>query len=277
MKKIAIQGIQGSFHEVAAQKYFGKDIQVAECLSFKELCEALHHDKVDFAIMAIENTIAGSLLPNYALIREYKFKIIGEVFLNIKMNLMALKNVTLTDVNVIESHPIALQQCKEFVYENIPYAKMKESNDTAESAKNLRDSKKTYKAIIAAERCAELYDLEILEKGIETNKHNFTRFLILNKDGVSDIENNKASLSLQLGHEVGSLATILTIFKTHHVNLTKIQSVPIIGSPYEYHFHIDVEWKENQEYEKALNEIIKKVSSFSLLGEYKKATYSLNN
>jgi len=277
MKKIAIQGIQGAFHEVAAQKHFGKDIQVVECLSFKELCEALQHEKVDYAIMAIENTIAGSLLPNYALIREYKFKIIGEVFLNIKMNLMTLKNVNLDEISVVESHPIALQQCKEYIYENMPNAKMRESNDTAESAKDLRDSNDTHKAIIAAERCSELYDLDILEKGIETNKHNFTRFLILNKDGITSNENNKASLSLQLGHEVGSLATILTIFKTHHVNLTKIQSVPIIGSPYEYHFHIDIEWKDNQEYESALNEIIKKVSSFSLLGEYKKAKYSLNN
>ncbi len=277
MKKIAIQGIRGAFHEVAAKKFFDAEIEVVECFTFKSLCDELYHQNVDYAVMAIENTIAGSLLPNYALLREYRFRIIGEVYLNIKMNLMTIPGVNMEDIQVVESHPIALQQCKEFVYERIQNAVMRESNDTAESAKNLADSKDLNRGIIAAERCAEIYDLEIKEKGIETNKQNFTRFLVLGREAIEEPVNNKASLSLQLGHEVGSLADILHIFKENQINLTKIQSVPIIGMPYEYHFHIDIEWGDYENYQYAINKVIKKASTFSLLGEYKKGEYSLNN
>ncbi|ELR69643.1 Prephenate dehydratase [Fulvivirga imtechensis AK7] len=274
--KVAIQGIRGAFHEVAAKKHFDNDISIVECLTFKSLCDALKDGKVDHAVMAIENTIAGSILGNYSLIRDYRFHVIGEVYLNIKMNLLTLPGVALKNIKTVESHPIALQQCKEFLYEQLSHAVLRESNDTAESARDLGISGDTTKAVIAADRCARLYGLEIKRAGIETNKQNFTRFLALSRVPVKDNSNNKASISLQLGHEPGTLADILTIFKANGANLTKIQSVPVIGKPYEYHFHIDFEWEDYSRYEKTMEEVEDKALSLHLLGEYKKAFFGLN-
>lgn len=274
--RVAIQGIRGAFHEVAAKKHFGEDIVIVECLTFKSLCIALEREDVDYAIMAIENTIAGSILGNYSLIRDYKFHVTGEVYLNIKMNLLTLPGVKLNAIKTVESHPIALQQCKEYLYEHLATAALRESNDTAESARDLSASKDTSKAVIAADRCATLYGLEIKKAGIETNRQNFTRFLALSREPVKDTANNKASISLQLGHEPGSLADILTTFKMNNLNLTKIQSLPIIGKPYEYHFHIDFEWENYTDYEQAIEEVKARARNFNLLGEYKKATFGLN-
>lgn len=274
--KVAIQGIRGAFHEVAAKKHFGHNITIVECLTFKSLCDALRDGKVDHAIMAIENTIAGSILGNYSLIRDYRFHVIGEVYLNIKMNLLTLPGVALNHIKTVESHPIALQQCKEFLYEELSSAVLRESNDTAESARDLSTSGDTTKAVIAADRCATLYGLEVKKAGIETNKQNFTRFLALSKTAMKNNANNKASISLQLGHEPGTLADILVVFKTNGANLTKIQSVPVLGKPYEYHFHIDFEWDDYAHYEKTIAEVEDKALSFHLLGEYKKAFFGLN-
>jgi prephenate dehydratase len=273
--KIAIQGIRGAFHEKAAKKHFGEDIEIVACQTFKDVCDSVKSLSSDFAVMAIENTIAGSLLPNYSLIREYQLKVVGEVYLNIKMNLMTIPGVELSKVEIVESHPIALQQCKEFVYENLE-AVLSETYDTAGAARDLEISQRTDMAIIAGEDCASIYNLEIREKGIETNKQNFTRFLILATEG--EIEKpNKASLSFQIKHKSGCLVDVLSIFQENDINLTKIQSVPIIGSPYEYNFHVDIEWSKRSNYEKALQKILKKTTAVSLLGAYKKATYKLNN
>ncbi|MEX2335833.1 MAG: prephenate dehydratase [Fulvivirga sp.] len=273
--KVAIQGIRGAFHETAARKHFGEAIDIVECSTFKTLCDTLKDGRADQALMAIENTIAGSILGNYTLIREYGFYVLGEVFLNIKMHLMTLPGVALSSVEVVESHPIALQQCHEYLYQNLNVP-LRESNDTAESARDLKKSGDTTKAVIASERCAELYSLEIKESGIETHHQNFTRFLVLGRSEVKDTENNKASLSLQIGHKVGCLADILVLFRDSGVNLTKIQSTPIIGTPYEYNFHIDIEWDAYQQYQKALSDVTGKVSAFRLLGEYRKSSYGLN-
>jgi len=274
--KIAIQGIKGAFHEVAARKYFGDDITVRECLTFDELCACLQKGEVDKAVMAIENTIAGSLLPNYALIREFKFKVVGEVYLNIKMNLLGIKGADVQSLTKVESHPIALQQCKPFLYGISQDIKLRESNDTAESAKNIATLNDPKQAAVASIRCAEIYGLEVLEKGIETNKQNFTRFLILDKKVADQKDNNKASISFQLGHHVGALSKVLNLFEQHGVNLTKIQSVPVLGKPYEYHFHVDLEWDEYSAYAEAINKILKYTAGFSLLGEYKKGQFNFN-
>ena len=268
-KKIAIQGVAGSFHEEAAYKFFGKEIETFECDTFKDVFEALDTGKVDFAAMAIENTVAGSLLTNYSLLRDYHFKIIGETFLHIQMNLMALPDVKINDIETVISHPIAIKQCYSYLY-SLKKAKIVEKEDTAGSAKIIRDKQLKNTAAVASKSAAEIYGLNILERNIETNKQNYTRFLVLSKEGIENSENNKASMCFELGHKVGALTEILNIFTKFNINLTKIQSIPIIGKPYEYAFHVDVEWNNVENYEKAIHNVLRKASNLSVLGEYKK-------
>ncbi len=280
-KKIAIQGVVGSFHEMAAYKYFGKNIKTIECDSFKLLCEKLAIDEADFAVMAIENTIAGSLLTNYALLKEYNFKIIGEIYLHIEMSLIVNKGVKHSDIEIIHSHPIALKQCEDYLerFENV---KVIQTADTAESAKHILEKGLMNTAAIASAYSAEIYDMQILDRGIETNKRNFTRFLILSKNAETLQPVNKASICFELRHQVGALADVLLIMKDYEINMTKIQSVPILGKPYEYSFYVDLEWKNNANYEKAIHYILKSVATLSILGEYEKgafhqsATFKLN-
>jgi prephenate dehydratase len=268
--KVAIQGIATSFHEVAARTYFNDSIEAVECLSFHALCESLDKGKADFAVMAIENSIAGSILPNYFLLQEYHFSIIGEVYLPIHMHLLALPGVKLADIKCIESHPMAIRQCNEFLF-RLKNVEIRESDDTAVSAKKIRDSKLINTAAIANEHAAKKFKLQILEKRIETNKKNFTRFLILAKGRKEVVNSNKASLYFEVANEVGSLADALLILKSNEINLTKIQSIPIIGKPSEYSIHIDVEWKRRKTYDTAIKQVLRKVRNLNILGEYKKA------
>ena len=270
MKRIAVQGIAGSFHEDAALKYFDEKIEVVECKTFTSVCELIDRDKVDFAVMAIENSIAGSLLKNYQLIRDYHLRIIGEIYLHIQMNLLVSPGVKQEDIENIHSHPIALQQCMEYIEKYFPNAELHESLDTAGSAKLISEKKLENAAAIGNLRSAELYKLEILETGIETNKKNYTRFLILSKHGNPTEESNKASVCFEVGHFYGALARVLNTFAENKINLTKIQSVPIIGKPNEYTFHVDIEWDDNGNYDKAIHQVLKSASSLSILGEYKK-------
>ncbi len=274
--KIAIQGISGAFHEVAAKRYFNKDIEVIKCDTFRDLCESLKTGVADNAIMAIENTLAGSLLPNYALLREYNFKIIGEVFLRIQMNIMALPETNIQDIEFVYSHPIALGQCSDYLLE-YPYIKVVEKYDTAGSAQIVSEKKLKNVAAIASKDAAQIFNLNILDKGIETNKKNYTRFLILSKKTSSIIDSNKASICLELAHYPGSLSNILNIFTKYEINLTKIQSIPIIGKPYEYSFHIDLEWDNIVNYEKAIHLVLKDAANLSILGEYKKGQFVFSN
>ncbi len=274
-KKIAIQGIKGSFHEVAARKYFGQNVEVYPCDTFKQLCAAVATGEVNAAVMAIENTLAGSILPNYALMREFHLRIVGEVYIHIQMFLMALPGVTLPELEYIISHPIAIRQCGDYL-QNLKHITVMEKNDTAESAKEISEKQLRNTAAIAAEAAAKIYGLEVLEKRIETHKRNFTRFLVLSKEGIDTPENNKASICFELGHKVGALANILNIFTQHSINLTKIQSIPIIGKPYEYSFHIDLEWNESESYEKAIHKVLKEVSNLSILGEYQRGEWDTN-
>src|SRR6267154_2089310 len=268
--KVAIQGIATSFHEVAAFTHFKEPIETVECLSFHALCESLKKGESDFAVMAIENSIAGSILPNYFLLQEYHFSIIGAVYLPIHMHLLALPGVKMTDIKSIESHPMAIRQCSDYLH-RLDGIDIRESDDTAYSAKKVADKKLKDTAAIANEQAAKKFGLEILEKRIETHKKNFTRFLILTKRSVSKNETNKASLSFEVANEVGSLADALMTFKENAINLSKIQSIPIIGKPSEYSIHVDVEWKKRKNYDDAVHRVLRQVRNLNVLGEYKKA------
>ncbi len=271
--RVAIQGIATSFHDFAAKKYFGSNAVSVECSSFKAVCECLKNGNSDFGVMAIENSITGSILGNYTLLSSYHFKIIGEVFLHIQMNLMAHPGVELKDIEVIQSHPVAIRQCGEFL-ETLPEKiKILEKSDTASSAKQIMDEKLKNTAAIAGAEVARVYGLDILEKRIEDNKKNYTRFLILSNEPNVDKTNNKASLCFELGHQVGALSIVLNILKEHSINMTKIQSLPIVGKPYEYSFHVDVEWSDYNMYEKAINLVLRNVSTLTVLGEYQKGEF----
>lgn len=266
---IAIQGIATSFHEIAALTYFEEPIDTIECLSFHQLCENLKNGSADYAVMAIENSIAGSILPNYFLLQDYHFSIVGEIYLPIHMHLLVLPGVKLNEIKTIESHPMAIRQCSEYLHA-MNGVEIRESDDTALSAKRVAELKLKDTAAIANESAAKKYGLQVLERRIETHKKNFTRFLILTKRSPGKTECNKASLCFEVANEVGSLADALMTFKNNSINLTKIQSIPIIGRPSEYSIHIDIEWKRRKNYDEAMHQVLRQVKNLNVLGEYKK-------
>ena len=268
-KRVAIQGIKASFHEEAALKFFGEDIETIECNSFKETFQKLDAGEADYVVMAIENSIAGSLLPNYSLLREYNFPVIGEVYLLIQLHLMALPGVKFEDIKTVTSHPIAIRQCGDFL-DDFPYLKIVESSDTAACAKKIAEENLMDTVAIANTLAAKLYGLNILERRIESNKKNYTRFLILT-DKQKEIKNtNKASLCFQVSNDVGSLAKVLNILAENEINMSKIQSMPVLGKRNEYNFYVDVEWKKTENYEDAIRRILKYTVNFSIMGEYLK-------
>jgi len=275
--KVAIQGIAGAFHDEAAHKFFGDKITLVECDTFQHLCKSVDSGKADFGIMAIENTIAGSLLQNYGYLEEYRLSIVGEVYLRIKMNLMALKGTKIKDIKYVFSHPIALRQCAEYLDTLSSDTMISESEDTAEAARRISEKQLENTAAVAGVRAAKLYNLEVLKEGIETIKKNYTRFIALSKRPQTETECNKASIAFQLRHQSGSLAEALTIFAEHNVNLTKIQSVPILGQPYQYAFHIDLEWTNRDNYNTSISEVLRHVSGLSVYGEYKKGELPAEN
>lgn len=267
---IAIQGVRGSFHEIAARKFFGTNIELDMCDSFPELFRNLEAGKARYGVVAIENTVAGTLLPNYALLRNSEFVVIGEVYLRIEHNLMALPGQQLSQLREAHSHPMALQQCQVFFGEN-PHLKLVENADTAGAALWVRENKLQGVGAIASRLAAEHYGMEILAEGIESNKRNFTRFLILlDQDNAArmELEADKASLCFNLTHRVGSLANILLVLGAHGMNLSKIQSLPVLGREFEYFFHIDLEFDEHAQYLRALSAIRPLVNELKILGEY---------
>ncbi|HLT42834.1 MAG TPA: prephenate dehydratase [Sphingobacteriaceae bacterium] len=267
--RVAIQGTRASFHEEAAFKYFGKDIETIECDSFKKTCDMLKENKADYVVMAIENSIAGTLLPNYNLLQDYRFPIIGEVYLRIQLHIMALPGVSFKDIKQVESHPIALRQCADFLEEH-PQIKASEGMDTAACAKKISDLKLKDTAAVANRLAAELYGLNILDSRIETNKKNYTRFIILANEARDNPNANRASLSFQTGNQPGSLARILNAFAEQNINLSKIQSMPVLGKRDEYIFHVDIDWKKQSEYDTAIRKVLKHTINFNILGEYQK-------
>jgi prephenate dehydratase len=273
VKKIAIQGGYGAFHEIAANKYFGDlQVEIVPRNTFKDLFKALQEGKVDYGITAIENSLAGSILPNYTLLLESNMKVTGEVFLRIKQNLVALPGQKIEDIKEVYSHPMAILQCQVF-FDDYPDIVLIDSIDTALSAKKIADQKLTGIAAIASNLAAEKYELEIIAPGIETHKNNYTRFLILedkNGSGFKDEKVNKSSLSFALANKIGSLSKILSLFSYYDINLSKIQSMPIIGQDWEYQFYIDLEFDDYHMYRQSVDAVKPFTSNLTILGEYYK-------
>jgi prephenate dehydratase len=273
IKRIAIQGGYGAFHEIAAYGYFeNEEIEIVPRNTFKDLFTALKQGKVDFGITAIENSIAGSILPNYNLLLESNLQIIGEIFLRIKQNLVAMPGQTINDIREVYSHPMAILQCQRF-FDDHPSIKLIDSIDTALSAKEIADNKTMHAGAISSKRAAENYHLEVVAEGIETHSKNYTRFLILKgKNGEQhDVTSiNKASLTFALAHKIGGLSKVLSILSYYEINLAKVQSMPIVGQDWEYQFFIDVEIENYRMYYQAIEAIRPFTSGLQILGEYLK-------
>lgn len=265
--KVSIQGIRGSFHHMVANQYFDS-FELNECSTFESLVKSVVSNESDYGIMAIENSIAGSILPNYALIDEYNLSITGEYSLNIDHNLMCFPNQKITDINEVHSHPMALLQCSKF-FSNYPHIKLIESQDTALYAKNIRDNEILGVGAIASLDALEIYNLQILESSIQSIKNNKTRFVILEKNQKNINDYDKAALKFILDHKRGSLATVLNMMSDCSLNLTKIQSLPVVKTPGKYSFFVDITFKSIENYQKAIKIIELMAQEFKILGEYK--------
>lgn len=268
--KIAIQGIKGSFHHQVALEYFQENVLVDECLSFEALVDSVINNNSQYAVMAIENSIVGSIIPNYALIDKNNLHIIGEYYLDIIQNLMVLNGQQLSEIQEVHSHPMALLQCMDFLKKH-PKIKVVEDKDTAETASRIQENQLKYIAAIGSKVAAKMYDLTIIAPEIQTVNNNMTRFFILSKnegDGSKE-EINKASLKFELDDTPGSLATVLNVMTNCKLNLTKIQSMPIIETPFQYSFFVDVVFEKYKHYEKAKKVLEIMTNHFKVLGEYK--------
>jgi len=271
IKKVTIQGYEGSFHQVAAVHYFGKGVEVIICDTFREVVKiGADTKKADGAVMAIENSLAGSILPNYNLLLKSNLQVIGEVNLSISQNLMVNPGVKLTDIKEVHSHPMAILQCLDFL--ELQDFKLVESEDTALSAKKVHQHKSKHIAAIASKLAAQLYNLEIIKSDIHTLKNNITRFLILVPAKTKvEIENaNKASIYFQTDHSKGILSKVLAKIALGGVNLSKLQSMPIPGSTFKYGFYADLEFENNKQIEKVLEAVKSMTNSFKVFGLYKK-------
>ncbi len=273
MKRVAIQGVAGCFHEQAAREYFsGEEIEVVPCQNFTRLFETLKADSEKLGIMAIENTIAGALLQNHELLRESNHLIVGEYKLRIEHNVAVLPEVEIEEVEEVNSHPIALMQCQKWLGEH-PTIKVVEGDDTASSARAIAQKNLTNHAAICSELAAEIYGLKIIDRGIETNKRNFTRFLILAPEQraaqmVDREAINKASIVFTLAHSSGALSKVLTILSFYDLNLTKIQSMPLIGREWEYQFYLDLAFTNYERYQQTIEAIRPLTNFIKNLGEY---------
>lgn len=272
IKTVAIQGVKGSFHHIVSQAFFSKPVDVIECMTFDGVVDSLTTKACDAAIMALENSIAGSIIPNYALIDAYDLHLVGEHYLDIQHNLMALPNQSIADIKEVYSHPMALLQCKEF-FKLHPHIKLVEDKDTAEVAQRIQEKKLTGIGAIASVTAAEIFELDILSHSIQTIKHNETRFVIVKRTNseVPENEINKASMKFEANHKRGSLATILNVMSDCKLNLTKIQSLPIVETPWKYAFFVDVTFERYEDFKKAKSIIDIMGEEFKVLGEYKNA------
>ena len=273
MKKIAIQGIKGSFHDIAAHQYFNNDdVELICCNTFEEIFQQMRDDYSRLGLMAIENTIAGSLLHNYELLRESGMTIIGEYKLHIEHSIMCLPEDDWSTITEVNSHPVALMQCRDFLSSH-PEFKVVEAEDTAGAAEMISRKHLRGHAAICHAGAAPLYGLKVLEQGIEDNKHNFTRFLLMcdpwSADKMRDLHHtNKSSIVFTLTHEEGSLSQVLSIFSFYKLNLTKIQSLPIIGREWEYMFYVDVSYDDYVRYRQSIEAVRPLLRELKILGEY---------
>lgn len=273
MKRVAIQGVLGSFHDIAAHQYFeGEQLQIICCSTFEQVFENIKRDPTVIGLMAIENTIAGSLLHNYELLRSSGTTIVGEHKLHIQHAISCLPDQGWSDIREVHSHPVALMQCRDFL-SNHPDMKAVESEDTAGSAEYISKHECRGWAAICHADAAKLYGLKVLEDHIEDNKHNFTRFLVVCDPRKADFlrpldQTNKASLVFSLPHEEGSLSKVLTILSFYDINLTKIQSLPVIGHEWEYLFYVDVTFENLIRYRQSIDAIIPLTKELKIIGEY---------
>ena len=274
MKKVIIQGIAGSFHDIAVRKYFGEEVELVECPTFKKQFQMMKEDPTLLGMVAIENTVAGSILPNYNLMRESDLNVIGELKMHIAQNLVGLKGQKVEDIVSVESHPMALRQGEEFISQ-FPKIRMVESDDTASSARRIATERRPNVATVCGELAASIYGLEILAANIETNKRNFTRFLVLENEAAIDknalrISADKSSMVFSLPHKEGSLSKVLSILSFYDVNLTKIQSLPVLGKEWTYMFYVDIVFDDYVRYKQSVEAILPLTAELKILGEYKK-------
>jgi prephenate dehydratase len=270
---VAIQGYEGSFHQVAARSFYGKNVQILPCATFTEVINQASDKKTTMGgIMAIENSIAGSILPNYNLLQKSDLFVAGEVYLQIDQHLMVNPGVKLTDIKEVHSHPMALQQCLGFL--NPKGWKLIETEDTALSAKHVHLRKSKHVAAIAGKLAAELFGLDIIAPKIHDVKNNYTRFLIL-QQSPSEVEGaNKASINFHTDHAKGRLSEVLTLIAKEGINLSKLQSFPIAGSKFKYGFHADLEFEAIGQYKKLIGKLEKKTEYLRVLGVYKKGKFN---
>ncbi len=268
--KVSIQGYEGSFHQVAAQAFFGRKVEVLPCATFREVVKVAADDKVsNGGVMAIENSIAGSILPNYNLLQKSNLQVTGEVYLQIHQNLLVNKGVALEDIKEVHSHPMALLQCLDYLDSH--HWKLVETEDTALSAKHIYKHKSKHIAAIASTLAAELYDLEVIAPKIQSEKANYTRFLILqNSKMESVLDADKASLYFQVAHSRGSLAKVLSMVAEGGVNLSKLQSFPVPGSDWKYSFHADMEFENVDHFNDVIKSIEPHTEAIKVYGIYKK-------
>jgi prephenate dehydratase len=272
IKTVAIQGVKGSFHHIVSQHYFDETILVNDCMTFDAVIDSVLNGKSDAAIMAIENSIAGSIIPNYALIDAHDLHIVGEHYLDIQHHLMALPNQSIDDIKEVYSHPMALLQCKAF-FKQYPHIKLIEDIDTAQVAQRIQENQIKNVAAIASRLAAQLFELHIISESIQTIKHNETRFFVVKTKNAEIPQNeiNKASIKFELDHKRGSLATILNVLSDCKLNLTKIQSLPKMETPWKYAFFVDVTFESYNDYDKAKSIMNIMAQDFKVLGEYKNA------
>ena len=285
-RRVAIQGVSGANHEIAAREFFRDfDVEVVPCLTFEELFRRVREEDDLYGICAIENTLVGSINANYTLLKDSGLEVIGEYKLRIKHNLMALPGVKIEDIREVHSHPMALAQCKAF-FSGYPRIRLIESEDTALSAKDVADKGLRDVAAIAPEIAADIYGLNIIGRGIETNKKNFTRFLVVNESGVFDRDDllaqnriNRASVvfSIAQAGEVGSLSKVLTVLAFYGINLTKIQSNPVVGHEWEYIFYVDLSFSNYTRYVQAIAAVRPLCASLRILGEYETGRQSVGD
>lgn len=271
MKKIiSIQGVRGAFHHEAAINYFGSYIDINECITFHEVIDSVERGVSNYAVMAVENSLVGSILPNYALIRESNLQVVGEVYLRIVQNLIAFSGESIDSIVEVRSHPMALAQCKSF-FKGRPNIKLTESDDTALSAKQIAELKLKGVATVASCQAASEYGLDVIASSIESNEENYTRFLILEKRSSAAIPDyaNKASINFTAAHQPGSLLQILKPFADRGINMTMLQSLPIVGRKWEYIFHADLVFSSINEFYSALEQVGQNASSIKILGIYR--------
>lgn len=272
-KSVIVQGYHGCFHEEAAKLYFQSDqLDIIESRTFTDLADKLsQHPASHIGIMAIENSIAGSLLQNYRIIREHHFRVIGECYLRIRHQLLCLPGQTMEDIVEVHSHPMAINQCLDF-FQDYPHIKLVEKEDTALSAKNIKEHNLKGVAAIASQTAGKLYQMQTLAANIESSEHNYTRFFILQDGGqaLPEAEHNKASIYIRVPHLRGSLAQVLQRIEQNHINVSKLQSYPVLGEPNEYYFHLDLEFRQWQDYQQCIHELQEVTSMIEVIGVYTK-------